>query len=206
MRFIMSCTDRKETEKRPEADNIKKPGDGFCVWLQIRRNNMAVRKEMVLYYTPEKSADDQKLKGVLVRLGIRIRNITPEQIQQKVGYLAGLPGFEEETEKEPEACLERAAGQPETPQEESSGASRIPEKMLVLYGFGERKLNEMLNQFRKAKVPPIALKAVLTEHNCGWSFYELYQELRQEHEKMTAAAGGDSSGKAGAVESGGAAE
>ena len=102
MRFIMSCTDRKETEKRPEADNIKKPGDGSCVWLQIRRNDMAVRKEMVLYYTPEKSADDQKLKGVLVRLGIRIRNITPEQIQQKVGYLAGLPGFEEETEKEPE--------------------------------------------------------------------------------------------------------
>ena len=32
----------------------------------------------------------------------------------------------------------------------------------------------------------VALKAVLTEHNCGWSFYELYQELRQEHEKMNA--------------------
>ena len=61
---------------------------------------MAVRKELVLYYTPEKSADDQKLKGVLVRLGIRIRNITPDQIYQKVGYLAGLPGFEEEPDTE----------------------------------------------------------------------------------------------------------
>lgn len=177
---------------------------------------MAVRKELVLYYTPEKSADDQKLKGVLVRLGIRIRNITPDQIYQKVGYLAGLPGFEEEPDTESkEAELKetgrKEAGQKEAGQKEAgrkeagqkeagqkaaeqqeegfSGGNvpaQIPEKVLVLHGFGERKLNEMLNQFRKAKVPPIALKAVLTEHNCGWSFYELYQELRQEHEKMNA--------------------
>ena len=60
---------------------------------------MAARKEMVLYYTPEKTADDQKLKGVLVRLGIRIRNIGPEQVNQTVGYLAGLAGFEEQPEE-----------------------------------------------------------------------------------------------------------
>lgn len=167
---------------------------------------MAVRKELVLYYTPEKSTDDQKLKGVLVRLGIRIRNITSDQIYQKVGYLAGLPGFEEEPDTESkEAELKetgrKEAGQKEAGQKEAgqkaaeqqeegfSGGNvpaQISEKVLVLHGFGERKLNEMLNQFRKAKVPPIALKAVLTEHNCGWSFYELYQELRQEHEKMNA--------------------
>lgn len=162
---------------------------------------MAVRKELVLYYTPEKSTDDQKLKGVLVRLGIRIRNITSDQIYQKVGYLAGLPGFEEEPDTESKEAELKETGRKEAGQKEAgqkaaeqqeegfSGGNvpaQIPEKVLVLYGFGERKLNEMLNQFRKAKVPPIALKAVLTEHNCGWSFYELYQELRQEHEKMNA--------------------
>ena len=165
---------------------------------------MAVRKELVLYYTPEKSADDQKLKGVLVRLGIRIRNITSDQIYQKVGYLAGLPGFEEEPDTESKEAELKETGRKEAGQKEAgqkaaeqqeegfSGGNvpaQIPEKVLVLYGFGERKLNEMLNQFRKTKVPPIALKAVLTEHNCGWSFYELYQELRQEHEKMNAADG-----------------
>ena len=166
---------------------------------------MAVRKELVLYYTPEKSADDQKLKGVLVRLGIRIRNITPDQIYQKVGYLAGLPGFEEEPDTESKEAELKETGRKEAGQKEAgqkaaeqqeegfSGGNvpaQIPEKVLVLHGFGERKLNEMLNQFRKAKVPPIALKAVLTEHNCGWSFYELYQELRQEkeYEKMSAGA------------------
>ena len=155
---------------------------------------MAVRKELVLYYTPEKSADDQKLKGVLVRLGIRIRNVTPEQIHQKVGYLAGLSGFEETPDTEQNEAEKKKAGKKEEGQQEKefpggNAPAQIPEKVLVLHGFGERKLNEMLNQFRKAKVPPIALKAVLTEHNCGWSFYELYQELRQEHEKMNAGGG-----------------
>ena len=27
---------------------------------------------------------------------------------------------------------------------------------------------------------------MLTEHNCGWTFYALYNELREEHEKMNA--------------------
>ena len=158
-------------------------------------------KVLVFYYTPKQPTDDQKLKGVLVRLGIRIRNITPDQIYQKVGYLAGLPGFEEEPDTESKEAELKETGRKEAGQKEAgqkaaeqqeegfSGGNvpaQIPEKVLVLHGFGERKLNEMLNQFRKAKVPPIALKAVLTEHNCGWSFYELYQELRQEHEKMNA--------------------
>ena len=127
---------------------------------------MAVKKEMVLYYTPEKSAEDQKMKGVLVRLGIRIRNISPEQANQKVGYLAGVPGFEESKETEEQLPV-------------------IPERMLVLCGFGERRLSEMLLQFRRAKVPPVPIKAVLTEKNCSWTLYKLYQELRMEHEAMS---------------------
>ena len=83
---------------------------------------MAVRKELVLYYTPEKSADDQKLKGVLVRLGIRIRNITPDQIYQKVGYLAGLPGFEEEPDTESK----------EAPEPEDDTLSGFPEQVYRL--------------------------------------------------------------------------
>ena len=54
---------------------------------------MAVRKELVLYYTPEKSTDDQKLKGVLVRLGIRIRNVPPVLIHPTVVSLAALSRF-----------------------------------------------------------------------------------------------------------------
>lgn len=130
---------------------------------------MAVNKETVLYYAPEKSAEDQKLKGVLVRLGVRIRNIHPEQAGQQVGYLAGLPDFEQTEPKEKELPV-------------------IPEKMLVFCGFGQRRLSEMLLQFRRAKIPPVPIKAVLTEQNSSWTLYRLYQELRLEHEAMSAKA------------------
>ena len=126
---------------------------------------MAARKELVLYYTPEKSDADRLLKGVLVRMGVRIRNLTPEQTGEKIGALAGLAGCEEQTDA------------PEAP--------AIFEKMLILHGFSQQRLQELLAGLRKAKVPPIPLKAMVTEHNADWTLYELYQEIRKEHEMMT---------------------
>ena len=49
-------------------------------------------REMVLYYAPQPMPYVSKLKGVLVRMGVRIKNISPDQTGQKVGHLAGMPG------------------------------------------------------------------------------------------------------------------
>ena len=121
---------------------------------------MAKIMETVLYYnpgTPETMKHVARLKSVLVRMGIRIRNIGPDQVNQTVGYLAGVPGFEENAD----------AGQ----------LPVISEEMLVLKQFSSRRIDELLLNLRKAGVPRISLKAVLTEHNCGWTFYALYNEL-----------------------------
>ena len=128
---------------------------------------MAAVKETVLYYNPEKSDKIRLIKGILVRMGMRIRNITPDLVNQKVGYLAGLKDFAEELEEPGEAL------------------PVIPEEMMVLHGFADRRLDELLKQLRKIKAP-VALKAVLTQSNCEWSFYQLYKEIRAEHEQMTA--------------------
>ena len=128
---------------------------------------MAKTAESVLYYnpgTPESMKHVAKLKSVLVRMGVRIRNIHPEQTGQTVGFLAGIEGFEEREIEE------------ELPE--------IPEEMLVMKHFSGRRLDELLLNLRKAGVPRIAIKAVLTEQNAGWPFYKLYQELRREHEAM----------------------
>lgn len=126
---------------------------------------MAGKKELVLYYTPEKSEADRLIKSVMIRLGIRIRNIGPEQTGEKVGVLAGLAEAQdsERTEEEPPV---------------------ISEKMLVFCGLGRQKLEEVLFQLRRAGAPPAPMKAMMTEHNQGWSLYELYRELLEEHEKM----------------------
>lgn len=136
-----------------------------------------IMKEMVLYYSPAPVAYVAKLKGVLVRMGIRIKNIGPEQINQKVGYLAGMPGFPE--------TVEDALQREEKLSQSEEEALSIPEEMLVMKNFTSRRIDELLTNFRKAGVPKIALKAVITEQNSQWTFYQLYGELKSEHAAMS---------------------
>ncbi len=142
-------------------------------------------KETVLYYSPLKDAKTRKVKSVLVRLGIRIKNITEEQFQEQVGTLAGLMEFAGKRMDE--------ASQPEINEKRQDGIGKselsdaealvIPEEVLVLCNFTEAGLDRLLRELRKSNAS-VALKAVLTETNCAWSFYELYQEVRREHESM----------------------
>ena len=139
---------------------------------------MAKLTETVLYYNPgrpETMKHVAMMKSVLVRMGIRIRNIGPEQVLETVGYLAGMDGFQ---------VLDKA---PE--RQEAAGLPVIPVEMMVLKQFSNRRLDELLMNLRKAGVPRIGLKAVLTEHNSTWTFYHLYEELKEEHETMTAGKG-----------------
>ena len=61
----------------------------------------------------------------------------------------------------------------------------IKEEMLVMKSFTSRRVDDLLANLRNAGVPRIALKAVITEQNSQWTFYELYGELRKEHAAMT---------------------
>ena len=131
---------------------------------------MQIRGEMALYYNPGNGIPARQtalMKSVFVRMGVRIRNVGPEDVNQTVGYLAGLKGFERQ---EAETAGELPV---------------IPEQVLVLKGFSGGRLDLLLSSLRRAGVPKIALKAVLTEQNSGWTFYRLYEEIRAEHASMT---------------------
>lgn len=149
-------------------------------------------REIILYYNPNPGPHVVKLKSVLVRMGIRIKNISKEQVTQKVGYLAGMPGFEKVTGQEPCAASGRepspASGQEPETTETETGLPLIEEEMLVMRNFTSRRIDELLMNLRKAGVPKIALKAVVTESNSKWTFYQLYEEIKKEHEQMTEAA------------------
>lgn len=135
---------------------------------------MAKMMETVLYYNPGRTETMKHvamMKSVLVRMGVRIKNIGPEQVLEKVGYLAGMEGYE--------AAKESAGAVP-------GKLPVIPEEVMVLKQFSGQRLDMLLSGLRGAGVPRIALKAVLTEHNSDWTFYHLYQELKEEHETMTA--------------------
>lgn len=160
---------------------------------------MAPLREMVLYYNPNQSPYAAKLKGVLVRMGIRIKNIAPEQTGELVGTLAGMLGFAEGEELWKKAVSQKESQELAEKVEMSSGQAdladtadqnlifQIPEEILVMKNFTGRRIDELLLNLRKAGVPKIALKAVVTEQNSRWTFYQLYEEIQKEHLAMTAA-------------------
>ena len=98
----------------------------------------------------------------------------PDQVLESVGYLAGVPGFEK---REVSETLETEEKLPE-----------ITEPMLVMRDFTGRRIDTLLLNLRKAKVPKINLKAIVTEQNAGWSFYHLYEEIGEEHRLMNGGA------------------
>lgn len=123
--------------------------------------------EIVLYYAPDDIPHVSLVKGVLVQMGVKIKNLTPARCVMKVGYLAGMEGFEKETVSGQERQL-----------------SFMKEEMMIMAGFSEERLDMLLSGLRKAGVPKINLKAIVTETNAQWTPCELYMELAKEHRQM----------------------
>lgn len=138
--------------------------------------------EVVLYYTPQQDADTVKLKGVLVRLGIRIKNVEPGQTGRTVGSLLGLAGAADVPGGQ--AQVSGDGGQAQAPASDAGTTPVISEKMLVMHNFTGKRIDELLLAMRRAGVPKVELKAVVTESNASWSFYHLYEEIKEEHETM----------------------
>ena len=121
-------------------------------------------QETVYYYTPSPDGMPTAMKLVLAQLGIRFHTIAPHQTDETIGYLASIDGF-----------AAQPAGQ---------DAPVVTEQVLILHNFSSQRLDALLRGLRRAGVPPIPLKAVVTEHNVSWRFASLAQELRREHEAI----------------------
>lgn len=133
--------------------------------------------EMVIYYSPQKTKSAAKLKGVLIQMGVRIRNVSREQAHEKVGFLAGLDGFEEEQ------AVQGDSGQ------------EMEQELLIMKNFTGPRMDELFLRMRKAGVGRINYKAVLTEHNVNWTLLDLYREIKREHEAMQAGQAGERNGQ-----------
>ena len=102
----------------------------------------------------------QKLRFVLMKLGLRERPVKKEEYGQSLGYLAGIEGFEEVPDAESED---------------------FTDEMLVLCGLSDRQTGVLLPALRQAGVA-VSLKAALTETNADWSSSRLHEELLRERE------------------------
>ena len=101
-----------------------------------------------------------KLRQIFAMLRMRMRPVSPEQYHVSLEKLAQGKG---EDAPAPESVPEA-----------------IPEAMLVFCGLNQALLHQVLEVIRLAKLPPIPLKAVLTETNREWDTLQLREELLKE--------------------------
>ncbi len=115
----------------------------------------------MLYFEPQPSEQTAALKTVLVRMGVRIKNVEAVSAGQTVGFLLNRKGFE--------------------PTDATADAPSAP--MMVLDGFTEKRLDILLREM-KAHVFPCRTRPWSLEHNIGWTLSDLFTELVREHEAM----------------------
>ncbi len=123
--------------------------------------------ETVLLYNFNDDKKLRSLKMIFLRMGVRMRVITPDMYLEPIGALAHIKGFTQTGTRY-----------------EGPGFS---DEMLVMNGFSNARLDELLHSLRKNHVERIHLKAVVTAHNASWNSLELHGELTKEHQMMTKA-------------------
>lgn len=103
-----------------------------------------------------------KLKQIFAMLRLRMRMVEPNRYHVSLGELA------------------QGKGEP------GEAAEPLPDPMLVFCGLPQALLNQVLEVIRVAKLPPIPLKAVLTDVNRDWNTRQLYEELLKERDSFSA--------------------
>ena len=99
-----------------------------------------------------------KIRIAALRAGLEAVEVAQEDFAHPVGWLLGLEGFSP-----------------------AAGTEHFEDEMLVM-----QELSSPLLDMLRASGAAIALKAVVTEQNRGWSSAALCRELRREHEAMRA--------------------
>ena len=132
----------------------------------------------VLYYSLPGNKKANKTRSLLLRLGVRLISVAPEDTQKTIGELIGR---QEIKEADLGAPLEESV-------HEKSGASfpeelpsLIEDEVMVFFNFSEGAFDRVLRELKKSHVPD-PLKAVVTGTNVSWPFIRLYAELRRERE------------------------
>lgn len=117
---------------------------------------------ILLYSVP---ADlHREISAIALELGIACKKIARRRFTQCIGCHAGIPGYG--------STAEDYEGQ------------ELPSPMLVFAGFSDRMLDRLLAACKKAAIPEISCRAIVTQHNIRWNALVLYQELIQEHESV----------------------
>lgn len=123
---------------------------------------MANNTKVLLFHI--EPATCRQIESICRSLHIQTVKVKPTSYEQTLGYLAGISGFNR--------------------QNKTYTGPEFPSEMLVFAGMDSELVDAFLDAYKKASIPPIGLKAILTQHNIFWTATALYKELFKEHHSL----------------------
>ena len=123
-----------------------------------------MKETILLFHAPDKETL-LKIETALFPLHVRLRRIPREDYSQTLGALAGVKGMERT-----DAVYE---------------GEELSDPLFVFAFFSDARLNQALAALRR-KAGTFPYKAVLTPVNQNWTAIKCMEEVRREHEYMSA--------------------
>lgn len=115
----------------------------------------------VLLYNLD-SEKGRKIKALCLTLRLRARSVAPEDFGRTLTSVLA----------------------PENAREPAQEGRPFSDELLVMAGLTSRQMNDLLQGFRRKKISPVELKAVLTPTNSQWNAFQLREELARERQAM----------------------
>lgn len=146
-------------------------------------------RETILLYRFRGTDIGQRVYTIAARMGILCRVVEEDQTEESIGSLLKIPGLADLNSALTELFGNtKTAADGESSEETAQEKLPLERQMMVMYGLSSQRLNLFLQNMKKAGIPRIALKAIVTPHNVSWSFRELYRELEREEAAVKAQA------------------
>lgn len=120
-------------------------------------------KEVVLVYRLDLKIKDA-IEKIMSQLDVNVKEILDEDINQTMGYLLDISGYEKS---------------------EEVFEGELDKEFIFFAGFSDEQLDLVLEIFKAAQIPYIPYKAMLTPDNVVYPFSRLYQNVEEEYKQMT---------------------
>ena len=119
------------------------------------------REEQILLYQFRDAEKQKAMQQVFGKLHIKSRVLPEDSYGQKVGFLLGLKGFKETSERD--------------------GNFSFPHEVLIFHHIRGKRLDEVMESMKKAGIPHVKFKAVVTPFNTLWTLQRLCETMQREH-------------------------
>lgn len=121
-------------------------------------------KETILIYHLDENVR-KYIEEIASQLDIEVREILDDQVHEQMGYLLQIEGY---------------ASSPQTEITEN-----MDQEFLFFAFMVEEQLDLLLEIFKVKNIPYIPYKAMLTENNVVYPFYQLYRNVKNEYQQIS---------------------